>query len=200
MSMASKKLLTPEFRVAYPAVFRPRRNEKNGQDEYSVVALFDKAADLTKLKKACEQVIVESFGKDPAKWPVPPEKIRSPFRDQGERIDAAKRKGKPEPQGYVAGNDFINLRSRQKPGLVDRSKQHIIDESEFYGGCYAIASVVVKAYNKAGNCGVSCYLGNLQKVRDGEAFGNRSTPEDDFEEIDLPEGEEASGTTADLFS
>ena len=46
---------TPKFRVSYPNVFKPRRNELNGKDEYSVVALFKKGEDLSKLKKLVQE-------------------------------------------------------------------------------------------------------------------------------------------------
>jgi len=38
------KLNTPEFRVAFPQVFTAKKNDLNGKDEYSVVALFPKAS------------------------------------------------------------------------------------------------------------------------------------------------------------
>jgi hypothetical protein len=37
------------------------------------------------------------------------------------------------------------------------------------------------AFNVNGNRGIGAYLGNVQKIRDGESLGGRSRAEDDFE-------------------
>lgn len=169
---------TPKFRVSYPNVFKPRRNELNGKDEYSVVALFKKGEDLSKLKKLVQEAAEKEFGKDPKKWP---KNMRSPFRDQAERSKVNEETGQEYlPDGYEAGAIFINLKSAHKPGVVDGQVQPILDEAEFYPGCYAIASVNAYAYNQKGNAGVSLGLQNIQKVAEGEPFGGRSKAEDDF--------------------
>ena len=36
------------------------------------------------------------------------------------------------------------------------------------------------AFNSNGNKGIACGLGNIQKVRDGEPLGGKSTAADDF--------------------
>ena len=86
-------VMTPEFRVSYPHVFKPQKNDLSGEMEYSLVALFPKGADLAKLKDAAQQAIVEKWGADKSKWPS---NLRSPFRDQAER----KKEGKL-PEGYT---------------------------------------------------------------------------------------------------
>ena len=52
MKTVSKRVTTPEFRVSFPVVFKPKKNDLSGEDEYSIVALFPKGADLTALKNA----------------------------------------------------------------------------------------------------------------------------------------------------
>ena len=49
-----------------------------------------------------------------------------------------------------------------------------------YSGCYARVSVNFYAFNSNGNRGIACGLGNIQKVRDGEPLGGRSSAADDF--------------------
>lgn len=167
-------LLTPEFRVAFPKVFKPERNELNGKDEFSIVALFPKDADLSALKAAIKQAAVNLFG---AKLPA---NLRSPIRDGEE-----KRKDDGSiPNGYEDAV-FVTMRCQKRPGVVDQAVQDIIDESEFYGGCYARANVHVKAYDQKGNKGVAVYLNHVQKVRDGEAFGTgRVSPQQAFEAVE----------------
>lgn len=194
----STKVNTPEFRIAFPALFTPKKNDLNGKDEYSCVALFKKGEDLAKLKAAAQEALEKKFGSDKNKWP---KNLRSPFRDQGDRAKENDAGDMVLPQGYEDGAIYLNLRSQQRPGVVDNQVQAILDSSEVYGGCWCIASINAYAYDMKGNRGVSFGLGNIQKIRDDEAFGNRSKAEDDFAPVEGAgdaAGNESSST--DLFS
>lgn len=175
--MSKTKTNTPKFRAAFPNLFKARENKLSGKMEYSVVALFKKGEDLDELKKVATQALVEEFGPNKQKWP---RKLKSPFKDQGDRVQIDDNGKETLPQGYERGAVYLDLKSQQKPGVVDQDVEPIIDQSEVYGGCYMVASVNAKAYNHGGNCGVSLYLNNVMKVGDGEPFGNRAKPEDDF--------------------
>jgi hypothetical protein len=188
---------TPKFRVSYPKVFKAEKNNLSGENEYSVQALFAKGADLSPLIKAAKDAMEKKWGADKSKWP---KNIRTPFRDQAERAKVDEATGKKiMPPGYEEGAIFINLKSKQRPGVVDQNVQDIIDETQFYAGCYAIASVSVYAYDAKGNRGVSFGLGNIQKVADGEPFGSRSLPQNDFAPIENVATESGSASAANLF-
>jgi hypothetical protein len=161
--------ITPEFRVSYPKVFKPERNDLNGSDEYSLVALFAKGADLSKLKAACKAAVEAKWGTDEKKWP---KNLRMPFRDQADRAKTDDDGNEYLPDGYVEGAFYLNLKSQKRPGVVNSRNEDIIDDSDFYGGCYARAQVNAKAYDKNGNKGVSLYLNHVQKLRDGDPFGS----------------------------
>ena len=164
-------VITPEFRVSFPFVFRPQKAMEAGKDpKYAVTMLFPKGTDLSKLKAAANAVVAEKWGADKTKWP---KGMRTPFRDQGEK----------EFSGYEAGAIFVTATSKQRPGVVDAQVQDIIDESQFYAGCYARATIRAFAYDQAGNRGVAFGLQNIQKLRDGEPLGGRSRPQDDFEPL-----------------
>lgn len=169
-------VMTPEFRVSFPAVFKPKRQKGDATSEpkYGLTMLFPKGADLSKLKAAAQEVVKEKWGDKP------PKNLRSPFRDQGEK----------EYEGYEEGAVFVSASSKQKPGLVDRQRQDIIDETEFYPGCYARATVRAFAYDNNGNKGVAFGLNNVQKLRDGDPLGGRTRAQDDFAD-DLPPDEGA---------
>lgn len=169
-------LMTPEFRVSFPAVFKPKRQKGDATSEpkYGLTMLFPKGADLSKLKAAAQEAVKEKWGDKP------PKNLRSPFRDQGEK----------EYEGYVEGAVFVSASSKQKPGLVDRQRQDIIDETEFYPGCYARATIRAFAYDNNGNKGVAFGLNNVQKLRDGDPLGGRTRAQDDFAD-DLPPDEGA---------
>lgn len=190
---------TPEFRVSYPNVFKPKRNDLNGKDEYSIVALFKKGQDLTALKAAAQKAIVDKWGPDKAKWP---QNLRTPFRLQEERAKEVDGK-RVLPAGHEEGAIFLNLKSSQRPGVVDQNVQDILDESQFYAGCYARASSNAYAYDQKGNRGVSFGLGNIQKMRDGEPLGNRAKPENDFAPVQTEGGSSegaSTGSATDIFS
>lgn len=180
--------ITPEFRVSYPNVFTAKMNDLSKKEEYSIVALFPKGADMSKLEAAARDAIIERWGPDKNKWPKP---LKTPFRLQEERA-----KDGVLPAGHEEGAIFMNLKSTQRPGLVDRKRQPIIDASEFYAGCYALASVSCYAYDQKGNRGVAFGLVNLQKTRDGEPLSGRPKPESEFQAI----GGDEPKSAGDLFA
>lgn len=173
-------IVTPEFRVSYPSVFKAKKNDMSGKTEYSLVALFPKGADLSALKKAMEEACAKKWG-DKKNWP---KNLYNPLRDQAEKAKEDETTGKKMlPPGYEAGAMFMTIRSQQRPGVVDQNVQPVLDESVFYAGCYARASVRAYAYGGPGTSfkpGVSFGLGNVQKTRDGEAFTGRTKAEEDF--------------------
>lgn len=191
------KVKTPKFRVSYPSILEPRENELSGKMEYSLVALFPKGADLSALKTAAIEALKKKFGDNEKKWPSG---LRLPFRDQAEKGKEDDNGNVSLPEGHEAGAIFMNLKSNQKPGLVDQRLQSIESESEFYPGCYAIASVNAYAYDVKGNRGVSFGLGNLQKVAEGEPLSGRTRPEDDFEAIEVDGNTKTDSDATSLFS
>lgn len=188
-------IVTPEFRVSFPKLFVPELNKLSNKSEYSVVAVFKKGEDLSKLYAAAKEAIEK-------KWPniaTRPKNLKSPFRDQADR--AKETEGKMIlPQGYEEGAIFMNLKSKNKPGVVDEQVQAVLDESTFYAGCYARAAVSCYAYDQAGNRGVAFGLTNIQKVRDGEPFSGRPTAESSFAPIPQTQTTgKAVASAADIF-
>jgi hypothetical protein len=190
MSNEGVTLLTPKFRVAFPKVFKPERNELSGADEYTLVALFDNDEDLSGLKAAIKQAAINKWGDKL------PKGLRNPIRDGEEK----RRDDGSIPAGYE-GCHFVNMKCRKRPGVVDENLQDIIDEADFYGGCYARAQVHVMAYDQKGNKGVSCYLNHVQKLADGDAFGTgRVSPQQAFEAASgKAAGSSASSSSDALF-
>lgn len=176
-----EKVITPVFRVSFPQVFEPKAFG-GGDPKYSVVMLFDKKADLSKMKALVKKVAL-------AKWPNGlPSNFVSPFKNGNEK----------EYEGY-ADKVYITASSLYEPGVLDEHKQPIINAKEFYAGCYAIASVNAFAYDKLGKRGVSFGLQNLMKVNDGESLGGGSSPEKDFESVELPETDEILGEESSIL-
>lgn len=177
----SKQITTPEFRVSFPAVFQARSAAEGQEAKFSITMLFPKTVNIDVLKQAVLEAIIEKWGADKAKWP---KGLRLPFRDGSEK----------DYEGYE-NVTFCTASSKMRPGLVDQNVQPIISPEEFYGGCYARATIAAFAYDKAGNKGVSWGLRNIQKVRDGEPFSGRSKPENDFDSIPVPAGSASEGAS-----
>ena len=142
-----------------------------GTAKYSVSVLIPKndVETVTKINKAIEAAIEEGVSKFGGKKPNKAA-IKTPLRDGDiERDDEA-----------YKGHYFINANSITPPQIVDRSVNPILDKSEVYSGCYARVSLNFYALNSNGNKGVACGLGNIQKIRDGESLGGKSSATDDF--------------------
>lgn len=188
-------VLTPKFRVSYPNLFRARKNDLNGKDEYSVVALFPKNADLSKVKAAIQEAVIKKWGSDKKKWPAG---LRTPLRDQKERGKENDEGKLVLPAGYEEGALFLNLKTERKPGLVGLNVEAIIDETEIYAGCYGRASINAYAYDQKGNKGVAFGLVNFQKMGDGDPISGVTKPQDDFSPV--ADESAVSGKTADNMS
>lgn len=142
-----------------------------GPERYSVSVLIPKDDKETvkaindAIDAAIEEGIAKFGGKKPNKAA-----IKLPLRDgDTEREDEA-----------YAGHWFINANSKTAPQIVDKAVKPILDRDEVYSGCYARVSLNFYAFNSNGNKGIACGLGNIQKIRDGEPLGGRSSATDDF--------------------
>lgn len=142
-----------------------------GPERYSVSVLIpkDDKETLSAIEKAVDAAIEEGVAKFGGKKPNKAA-IKLPLRDgDTEREDEA-----------YAGHYFINANSKTAPQIVDKSVKPILDRDEVYSGCYARVSLNFYAFNSNGNKGVACGLGNIQKIKDGEPLGGRSSATDDF--------------------
>lgn len=167
------KVTTGEIRISYPHVWEPYAMEGN-EPKYSVSIIIPKTdkETLKAIKEATEQAKEEGKNKWNGKVPG---NLKTPLRDGD--ID------RPDDEAYK-GCYFLNANSKNKPGIVDRDVQPILDQSEVYAGCYARVTLNFYAYNANGNKGVAAGLGNIQKLRDGEPLGGITRAEDDFDSVD----------------
>ena len=146
-----------------------------GTPKFSVSLIIPKADTRTveKIKAAIEAAYHEGEAKlKGSSRTVPPmDAIKLPLRDGD--------KERPDDPAY-ANSYFMNANSNTAPGIVDADCQPILDRSEVYSGVYGRASVNFYAFNSNGNRGIACSLNNLQKIRDGEHLGGKSSAEEDF--------------------
>lgn len=177
------KVMTPPFRANWVFLFQPREAKEVGKKpQYSVTCLFKKGENLDALKKAANAAIVEAWGADKAKWP---KELKLPFKDQGTATRTKDDGTEFLPAGYEAGAIYFEAKSQIQPTVVDSKLNRIIDESEVYSGCYMRATVTFKAYDVSGKKGITVYLQNLQKIKDGDSLAGRTRAEDEFSAIEV---------------
>ena len=161
-------------RWSYVNAWEPK-SINGGTPKFSVSLIIPKSDTKTvaKIKAAIEAAYKEGEAKLKGNSRTVPalSAIKTPLRDS----DAER----PDDPAY-ANSYFMNANSNTAPGIVDADCQPILDRSEVYSGVYGRASVNFYAFNSNGNRGIACSLNNLQKIRDGEHLGGKSSAEDDF--------------------
>lgn len=166
----STKVVTGIVRLSYANVWEPK-SINGGAEKYSVSLIIPKSdtKTLSAINAAVDAAIKESAGKFGGKIPNKAA-LKLPLRDgDAERDDEAYKNA-----------FFVNANSKVAPQVVDTDCNAILDKTEVYSGVYARVSLTFYAFNSNGNRGIACGLGNIQKIRDGESLGGRSSAEDDF--------------------
>ena len=126
--MENTKVVTGKVRLSYAHLFQPRAND-GGDLKYSTAILIPKSDKETIRKINAAIAAVKADPVALAKWggKVPPN-LSTPLRDGDSE--------RPDDPVY-ANCFFINASSKQKPGIVDKDVQPILDATEVYSGCYA---------------------------------------------------------------
>ena len=164
------KVVTGVVRLSYANVWEPA-SINGGTPKYSVSLIIPKDDEKTlpAINAAIDAAIKEGAPKFGGKIPNRAA-LKLPLRDgDTERDDDA-----------YKGSYFVNANSTTAPQIVDRTVQPILDRAEVYSGCYARVSINFYAFNTNGNRGVACGLGNIQKVKDGDPLGGKSSAAADF--------------------
>lgn len=106
------------------------------------------------------------------------------------KVDLALRDGDDKDDEAYHGHWYINAKSDDRVGVVDRENNPIFDAEEVYSGCYVNASVTFYAYSVSGNNGIACGLNHVMKWRDGERFGGKASAQSDFAGITIDDDDD----------
>lgn len=171
--MSDTKIITGKVRFSYVNIFKSRAFQAGQDAKYSICLLIPKEdkATIKKIRAAIDAAVQDGIA---SKWGgKKPGNLKLPLRDgDAERADEA-----PEYEGMY----FLNCNSNQKPGIVDKDLNEILDPDEVYSGCWGRASINFFPFNTNGNKGVGVGLNNIQKLKDDEPLGAaRASAESDF--------------------
>jgi len=180
MAEATTKVVTNPVRLSYANLFRPV-SFQGGDPKYSVVLMIPKSDTQTIAKIRAAQKAAAELGAVSKFGGKVPAKVKTTLKDADVDVNLdgeVYAEANPE----YAGHYIMNVSSKNKPGIVDKDMNEIIEPGEVYSGCWARVSINAFAYNAQGNKGVSCGLNNVQKIRDDEAFSGGTSADEDFEQ------------------
>lgn len=176
--------------LSFPHVFEQTKSTNDkGETVYDIQIIIPKSQtdDIKAIIAAVKKV-------GEAKWGDRWKKVRQPLRDGDKEADDLAEDGTTKGEKYPErkGCMFMNARSTKPVAVVDRSRTPITNPDEVYGGCKGKISVSFYPYQSNGNTGIGCSLNGVQKVSDGEPFGNaRPSVESMFDMLeDADEGDD----------
>lgn len=190
------RMITPEFRVSYPHVFKAQSPKPKDKPKFSITMLFPKDTDLMGLtvdgqprsiKEIIKNAKIAKFG-GKENWPAD---LESPVTDG----DDPKFEGKDGYEGHWVIKATTS--EEQRPGVVDKSMAPIVDPAELYPGCYARAYVYAYVWEYMGTQGVGFILDHVQKLRDGKSFGGKKPVEQVFSPVEVDEDDETTDDEED---
>lgn len=150
----TSSVITPYGLLCFPSIFEARSAVPGQEPRFSIVLLFDEAAQKSREFRAMQDEIVAAahakFG------PKLPQGLRMPIRDAAE---------KPEYQGFTPGKVFVSAWTKIRPGIVDNLRNEIFVREDVWPGQMARAYVKPFGYDTSGNKGVSLSLEHVQIVK-----------------------------------
>jgi hypothetical protein len=171
----STKVITGLVRFSYAHVWEPTAVDESSEKKYSISLIIPKSdkKSIALINAAINAAKEEGKAKLGGKIPA---NLKLPLRDGDVE--------RPDDEAY-ANSYFLNANAKNKPGIVDVNRKPIMDQEEFYSGCYGHASVTFFAFNTSGNKGIGVGLNNLMKVKEGERLGGRASAEEDFGDLEI---------------
>lgn len=174
------QVTTGEVRLSYANLWEKKAVEEGQTPKYSVCLLINKKD--TKTIDAINKAVEAAKQEGKSKWGGKiPNKLKLPLRDGDEE--------KENDENY-AGHFFVNASSTNQPGIVDRNRKPILDQSLVYSGCFALAAINFYAFDKAGNKGIACGLNHILKTKDGEPLAGGITADEAFADVQIEDDDD----------
>lgn len=162
-------MTTGEVRISFPQVWQAK-SFKQQEPKFSCILLIPKTDTVT-LKKVNACIDAAKLDGKTSKWKgIIPKALDNPLHD-GDDEFALGKKGE-EFQGHF----YLNAKSSNKPYIFDEKGEEMLNQSDFYAGCYAKAAINFFPYDNAGQ-GVGVGLNGLKKTKNGIPFSGRPSLE-----------------------
>lgn len=184
---------TPKGRLSFVKITELQYHEDDVDKEngaYTLNLIFDKATDVSALKNAAQQLLIDTLGLDTAKSLLKAGKLKTPFKKAEEMLDGEGRRysGYEEDGATVlslkaygpftcidmAGRSYASngrLMEKDATGALREVPNSKLASEEFYAGCYGMAAIFFQYYEKGGGKGVNARICGLRKMEDGEPLG-----------------------------
>ena len=166
-------MITTEVRFSYLTVFESKPNP-SGVLKYSTAILVPKEdkEGVKRMQDGINKAVQRGIDTNKfTKAQVPG--LRLPLRD-GTKEHAAGTRGNEYNECF-----FVNASSNTAPGVVKAQKGGapvpLLDQEEFYSGCYGHADINFFPYSQAGNRGIGVGLNNLLLTKTGDRLDGKKS-------------------------
>ena len=178
-------IATPKGRIIYPALFKPslmKGETDESKARFQVALLIPKDAVLAILTQA----VIDKVNDKWSAAVVKTSKIKKPFI-----------RTEDDPKWMEYADEFpvmIRTNSKERPGVVMANLKECTDETQVYGGRWAVLALNPFAYDHpVGGKGVSWGLQHVQLLENDDPIGpGRIRAEDAFEAVSDEGGEPAT--------
>ena len=167
----SRQIVTPEARLAFPALFVAAVNKADPSKpaKFGATLLFPKTTDIGALKALMLETATEKWGAEALRNPA--FKLKNPILDGDVKCAERVADGKTPWDGY-AGCVFIRATTEIQPQVFDQECKLIpaLQQKRAYAGMYVRAQIHCFAWENSGKKGVSFGIDSIQIIRDGKPF------------------------------
>lgn len=168
-------VVTGQVRLSYVHLFQPYAYQAGQEAKYSCTILVPKSDIATKQRIDEAIEAAKQAGVNKCWNGAMPPLVATPVYDG----DGVRPSG--EKFGAECANHWVfTASSKMAPGVVDASRNPILNQTEIYSGMYGRVAVDFFPYANSGKRGIGCGLANVQKLAEGESLSGRTSPDDDF--------------------
>lgn len=176
MALNNRTVVIPG-RLSYAHLNTPHTPNDQADSKYSATLLIPKSDTNTiqAIQTAVANAVTEAVNRGTFKQKIDPQQTKyPPLRDGDTPTDSG------EPRGdEFADHVFVAAKNKRQPFVVDQQRLPVIDPDEVYSGCYVNMCIEFYGYSNSGNKGISAPLIGVQKVKDGERFGEPALEAED---------------------
>ena len=166
------------FTVLFPNVLKPKDTAKG--PKYTLTMCFDDSEESKAEIKRLKALVVKF-----AKEEIPAKELNEK-RAKGLFIMPFKEGNEKDTEKYPIYENAVLVECKTKfpPGLVNKKLEPIIDESEFYAGCKAVAQIKPYVWRYQKKTGIGLNMLHVMKVADGKKLGGQApNPADIFSDF-----------------